>query len=449
MKKTKLENPVTIPIKVGACLTGPTKRMIADFAQVGIECNRARNAVADHWREWHRKHPRYKCKQRTDRDGNPKVNQKGEPVMENPGMPQQLDRALYKPVATSAVPTIAAQIVSACAAQVKDFLLGKTPWNHPAKKQHARRYQAILDHQMRLPEYTSVAIPIPSQISAIGHEGRVTPGKSPGLTKMLADTSKSSAVFGFAMHSQKSGRKNRWRNAWVVFRIHVAGLPRGHRRMIRQLATGDLPLGESKLINDDGQWFLRLVLDARTTPTMLDDASSLTLIPSPADAARPFQITTDGIARWFGFTDWLEERVHHYESRRQRVRRQTRDKPLGHGQGRLYAKIRPWSRRIEDIKDSWVKQRARDLAKLCIRHGCGTLVYREPSLPLRDLLWFSKHGVQFDWTQWLTALRQVCLKNGIKLVEQQVGVKEWKAQFGIKSKREQAFTTDRVRAVTV
>jgi hypothetical protein len=159
-----------LEMKLGFCLTAPTKRAIADLHEIANKCNLVRNGLVRYWERWREDHPEWKPEQRRDRKGDAKVARKmkvekpwkvkqvkdliatkdavesesGEvtykgktiakfevdPVLENPAFSQDLENEMYHrgcEIASNVGCSIIAQLRS----EVIDRLKTRLPYNHP------------------------------------------------------------------------------------------------------------------------------------------------------------------------------------------------------------------------------------------------------------------------------------------------------------------------------
>ena len=84
-----------IEMKLGFCLTAPTKRAAADLHDLAHQCNVVRNGVTRAWERWHEDNPDYQPKQRRDRKGEGKTTRKL--AVEKPFKVGQVKELLLKP----------------------------------------------------------------------------------------------------------------------------------------------------------------------------------------------------------------------------------------------------------------------------------------------------------------------------------------------------------------
>lgn len=406
--------PICLKIKLGACLNMPTKTFYRLLGEARRDCDRARNAAFRCWQRWREDHPEWKPEQRRTRDGSPKVNPEGEPVMEKSAWPQGLEKLAYR-AACDTASNVAAKIVSACRIEVFDSLASKVPYNHIGNSDFV--WQAILSYERSAPCYRDGTIPLPSQDMVLGYEGEFAgankaghaPGKGIGLE--VSAKSVSAAVLRFPLLSNASGFETKG----PIVALNVGELKAGHRRWLRLVARGQAGLCDSELVCRDGQWLAHLMIRPPLAETGPDKNRCAILTPLPPGSSRPFELKIpadepgtfvtmrigDGVpyAKLYERLDIRDRSIRH-KSRQQRGG--------GHGRGRFYNVIKPVARSKTNEQDRFTKQLMADILKTCLQNNCGSLLYREPTMPLRNELWFAGRGAPFDWSTFASRLEQKC-----------------------------------------
>ena len=124
-----------IQIKLGSCLSMPTRKMNKYLDEIANECNVARNAMARFWLRWREDNPDWKPEQRRDRSGALKFtkpsknNAKPEPVLEDDALSQEIGNAIYHR-GTEAAPRVSATVVSHLRKDVMTVLLADMPYDY-------------------------------------------------------------------------------------------------------------------------------------------------------------------------------------------------------------------------------------------------------------------------------------------------------------------------------
>ncbi len=402
-----------LSLKLGKCVNMPSKRADKLLHHIGAECNRVRNKMVRVFVRWHEDHPAYEPQVYTTKSG--------KQVTESATFPLALvsskcDTGFYRQgQATSNMP--AAKIISAIQAEVVDYLNGNMPYNHGGLSRW--RWQGILNCEINAPSYRSLAIPVQKQDTCLVYDGTVY---GQGIS---AERAASACMIRLALLSKASGYAQRG----LIYNLEVGRMSGGNRRLLKRIVSGDLPFCDSRLVCKNGEWFVRLCynvpevdhgLDADRVATLRigGKLSDMPLCVHLPDEDRPRRIG-DGkplVAEYERLTIRRKSLQYRYRSGR----------GSGHGQERVYRAIRPLSRRMADVKDSFDKYAVACVIHTLVRDGTGTLVYREPTMPLRDHAWFAQHGIPMDWTRFVEKLKFACAKHRIALSVERMGVKEHK-----------------------
>jgi len=105
----------------------------------------------------------------------------------------------------------------------------------------------------------------------------------------------------------------------------------------------------------------------------------------------------------------------------------------GHGRQRWARAIKPMSRAVVDMQSRFLKLLSSDVVKLAIREGCGTIHYREPTLPVRTKEWFATQDMPLDWTKLESKIASKAKQKGLRYEKTRIGMKEWKPDDESKS----------------
>lgn len=475
-----------LEMKLGFCLTGPTKRAIADLHEIAEQCNKARNGILRHWERWHEDHPDWKPEQRRDRKGGAKVARKMEvekpwrvkqvkdllstneavekedgsvfykdkkiaqfndaPILEHPGFSQDLENELYHRGCEIA-PAVGCSIIAALRSEVADRLKTRMPYNHPGVAEY--RWEAILKFECARDCYRAISIPAPNSITVVGYEGLLSRDISKGVTERLKKLAKSNAIVRFQLFSRESGRKN----LDHVFWIEVRQLPNGKKAILRRITSGEWKLCDSKLVYKRDGWYYQMTYKQPQKSLHLNKNNVGTLVMNPATAANPLSIKfqrQDGrnIIWQLGDANVLLAEYKRLELRREamKVRYKTASSGRkGHGRQRAYRSQKPITRKLNDLQEVFTNYVVASIIKFCTRHNCGTVIYKEPSLFLREFSWFAKNGkINYNWTSLANKLKHKTWVNGIEFEITKMGCKEHKEMFGIPDKKTVAETGDKV-----
>lgn len=385
-----------LKLKVGACLTGPTRRLLEDLHATAADCRRVRNRAGRWWQRWREDHPEHE----------------GPLLLTKDAAKERYDAMLLE------APNLATTILSSLCREVDKRLTARVPRDHLGEARY--RWQAVLTGEVNLDTYHAEVVPLHDRIVRICYHGLMTgPTKGP-VGSVLFRLGSSSCVLAFNLFSRKAGR----RITNPVVRLGVRQMTPGQRRLVERIASGQWQHLASKLVfraghrRGEGDWYLHLVYRQPRQDMQLDPVRVAVLQPVGPEAPRPFTISTDGQKPWtLGFPGLLREyeRLH---LRRQSLRNRYREAwsaRRGHGRERIEAGIRPFSRAVHDLANRALKLIVADVLRYARRNDCGTLIYREPAVSWRGGSWFAGHDVPFDWTQFLARLEQKCSLHGIAL----------------------------------
>lgn len=372
----------TIKIKFGKCLTGRNKTFHRDLREAARQANKCRIAAFMGWEDRARK-------------ALPKDKKE---VL-------ALAKETYKD-ARSGGRNLAAGPASVCAQEVIDWLTSNVPYNHEGDARW--RWQAVLDYEINRPTWRSLEIPV----------------RAGDVRKRFVWTD-DRCTLAFPLFSTDSGRANRS----PTVRLEVGKFSRGTRRLLREIADGKRKLRDSSIQERDGKWYFVMAYDVPTVVHAWDDSVTLTLLPSPPDATRPFVcILPDGRKWWLGDGLPLEREYQRVVARRKAIQYRYRNgQGAGHGRERFYQATRPDSRAWTDMQRLFSWNLIADLVRLCERHGAGSLLYREPTMPVRQHCWFSQRGMPFDWSGLNGKLTHASKKHGFGLAVSRIGMKEYRA----------------------
>jgi hypothetical protein len=400
-----------LALKIGAPIEMPTKRLLSLLEQSRLACCQAKNAAITHWLLWRRAH--HAWKPGDEYEAPPlKINRKSKPAdpsksppKDPPFAPRQfLSRELYR-VAVAAAPKLAANLASSCVQEVVARLKANTPYDHEGAARWV--WQAVLASEVSLPTWRGGTIPAPRANMVLTYDDH-------------------QCTLRFALLSKASG----YTTLSPTVRLDAGDLSAGNRRLLRKLADGTIRLADSTICERKGKWFVNLVYSLPATGSGLSVDRVLTLLPSLPDDRWPFCLTwQDGEdqRRWLiGNGKPLVAEYRRVQARRRALRFRYRDGAgSGHGKGRFFRALRPISRAVQDMQSRFEKQTASDIVKMALREECGAVVYREPTMPVREKCWFASQDMPFNWTSFLGRLKFRAEKAGLQFSVTRIGMGEW------------------------
>jgi len=221
----------------------------------------------------------------------------------------------------------------------------------------------------------------------------------------------------------------------LKFRLSLRRLPPGRKRLLMDLSSGRRKLQDSMLLRRSKGWYWHVPVTFDRQP-LSDQCASLLPVVSADQNRRPFDLILPAAERPWGIGDgrYLLAQVTRLIGLRKMIgyRYRSRD-GSGHGRQKIDASVR--RRRLQQRNVvSEVRRRAiADVVRQCVRNGCGVLIYREPSLPLRKKCWFDQVGVDWDWTRFFSDLKNSSARKGIEVRKKQL---KWKDAMGVEEKKE-------------
>lgn len=300
---------------------------------------------------------------------------------------------------------LTATIHSMLANQVNSFLNGKLDWRRGKADdgKRPRRKDAILKYEDRPPFFTAIEIPVRAV------DARFSFGDIPAMECRLTSDGK------------------------TVLKISTGSLSAGHKRQLHALADGARKLADSKLLLKDDEWYWYLPMAFETTAIVSDRQCVLwpTLIAEEGERQldRPFRLVIPDRQKPWGIGDghYLLAQTHRFTTIKKQIGWRYRQRNgAGHGRKKVDAKQRQVSQALANVVDEVRRRMIVDIVRQCEIAGCGTLLYREPSLPLRERTWFAKHGLEWNWTRLLGDLENACKRRGIVLIKEQWKLKDAK-----------------------
>lgn len=327
------------------------------------------------------------------------------------------DKALYH-TARDVVPELNTKIISACLKHVRTSLKTKIAWN--AESRAGYRWKAVLAYDQRSPWWRNGIIPVQCQDARISYQGMVN---RPCRLVSTRESASHHALFMLPILSNASGAKTQQ----LICLLRVGDLTKGHREIIRKIcdpAESAWRMTDSLLVQKNGDWILRL--NYSLPDVALDSDRILTIKPNAVKAGDVLRMCyPDGGSRDFGDGNFYVTEFHRLGDHRKLLNRKQRICPPGHGRQRIYDDRAPLTRRQRHITDEVLKTLVADIHRAAVKHNCGTVLYREPSLGLRKFDWFAKRRVTFPWDDLRSRLKAKLELSGMVLDCKRVKKAEW------------------------
>lgn len=98
----------------------------------------------------------------------------------------------------------------------------------------------------------------------------------------------------------------------------------------------------------------------------------------------------------------------------------------GHGRNRYFAKQRPITRGWENFTDRIEKLVISDVVKACRDSGAVGVVYREPTIPLRNYEWYGRASMPWAWSEFELKLKAKLTWERLGYAKERIGCAEYR-----------------------
>jgi len=359
--------------------------------QLGEMCRVGRCAAVENWLLRQRGLPETAeqstrlCRRKTDREDQPKSE----------------STKLYHAI-RAVVPTLGTTQASMIARAVWSNLGAKVDWRRQLDAGKVlRRRDDILSYFARPPFFSGDEIPLHNAHTSLSY----------GDTVKLLVNRPSSDI------------------AELRLNISLRGLPTGKKRLLLELSTGRRKLRDSTLVRRSKGWYWHVPVRFEVAILSEECASLVPVISSDVDV-RPFKLILPDIDRpWcIGDGRYLLAQVTRLIGIRKAIGWRYRHRVgSGHGRRKIDVAVRKRRQQQRNIVDEVRRRAIADVVRQCVRHHCGVLHYREPSLPLRKKCWFEAVGIDWDWTRFGADLKNSAARKGVEVRKKQL---QWKEAMG-------------------
>lgn len=365
----------------------------ATLRPIGLACRMARNAGTEDWLLRQRGLPE------SDRQAKSLIARKDKAV----DAPKSESTKIYHAM-RAAVPALGSLYVAVLSQSVSSYLGARVDWRRSDKEdgKPRRRREAILEYEDRPPFFTTLEIPLPNTRARVVFGDRLT------------------IVVAQPMEGVPTLR----------LEVSLRDLPPGKQRLMREVATGQRDLPDSKLVEKDGKWFWHVPLTFETEVRSENVAELWPTLNSAKDGKqsdRPFRLELPGRTRpWFvGDGRYLVAQTARLIAIRKQVGwRYQQRMGAGHGRQKIDAAVRRRRTQERNMRTEVLRRAIADVVRQCVRENCGRLIYHEPSLPLREKCWFAAMGLEWNWTKFAADLKNAAARQGIEVEKKQWKIKE-------------------------
>lgn len=403
----------TTDIRLGACLSGPTKSMMADLDNLSRQCSQCRNACCEWIVNWLRGHPGEKPE----------------------GKKKLLPNEVYNQMRAWLVekfPRIPSLMVNGCIDDVNRVLCANTP--KTGRRRFLERYQweAVVNHSVQIPDFSNtLSIPINPKTVHFCYAGKMAGAHNGSVGGPVFRAGKSAAVMSFLAFSKKSGREN----TNLIFRIETRQKSPGDRKALQAVAAGDLVMAGSKIIyrEEKRAWFINLCYMRKPTPLTsiregkdsgipLTKENTAIIEVMPKGSASPFKIIASRGGRWYlsDGAELLKREWHRLIELREKLRADYGDTGTGrkgHGRKRFEMVLKKKTHQMNCHKTNYCRVVINEVLRFLRRFDCGTVVYNEPSQKAKDNSWFSENDIPFPWaifsSQLANKFKEYCIASNL------------------------------------
>ena len=361
---------------------------------VGLACRRARNAGLENWL----------LRQR----GMPETRKQSERLIasKNGDKPKSESTKIYHSM-TEAVPELGTTQITMLAQAVSSHLSAKVDWRRGADDngKRPRRRDAILAYDDRPPFFTALEVPVHNAHCRIDFGDRLTISLNRPLREVKT----------------------------LTVEVSLRKLPPRIQAIIRELSDGRRKLADSKLVEKDGQWFWHVPITFETLVRSDLTAELWPTLGSEKDGKqtdRPFRLDLPNRDRpwWIGDGRYLVAQTERLIGLRKMIGwRYKQRMGAGHGRKKIDAAVRRRRTQERNIRTEVLRRAIADVIRQCVQANAGTLIWHEPSLPLREKCWFAANGIDWDWTKFGADLKNAAARQGIEVL-----TKQWKVKDAIR-----------------
>lgn len=308
---------------------------------------------------------------------------------------------------TEELPELGSDVASSLSKSVAEYLSGKVDWRRGFTEEGRRRKRsdAIASYEDRPPFFTDVSIPVANKYTTVQY----------------GDTC---SVFVRNV-TRKNGEQ-----LGLSFEVSLKGVPTGMKRHLVKFASGS-KMSDSKLIwnRTKKQWYWHIKVDVEQQ-NALDKDKSLILSPALGDNAneRMFFLSIPGMRDWgIGDGRYLLAQTNRLVGLRKEIGWRYKQKMgAGHGRKKIDAAISKRNHQLANIRGEVRRRAISDIINQCKRHCAGTLIYKEPTGPVKTKTWLASVELEFDYTRFANDLKNACSKAGIEFKKKKLKMEEVK-----------------------
>lgn len=360
--------------------------------QVAVLCRRARNAALEDWLLRQRGKP---PSEKQSRPPTPRRKKQADGSYEMTAASEMTESTKIYHAVTAAEPSLDTQVASMMAQSIWTHLSAKVDWRRGKDDETGRkkrRRDAILEYEDRPPFFSGWEIPIRSANTNLKY------GPWSGASVLLL----------------RGDRRD--------IRIITDKLPPAIRSLLLDILEGKAKLLDSRLVKKNESWYWFLPVQVLNPASVVPDRV-MTLMPvfpqreEPREIDRPFVLEApDGGRRHVGDGRYYLAQMERLWAILKMIGWRYRQRcGTGHGRAKYDRYVSLRRRQMRDVTDEVRRRMIVRIVDYMEQHACGTLLYREPSLPLRNRCWFAQRGLDWDWTRFESDLENALARKGMVL----------------------------------
>ena len=289
--------------------------------------------------------------------------------------------------------------------EIDTILKARTPRDHNGKAKY--KHTAIMDYEISIPSFRSLTVPVKNRTIRIAENGMMLLGNKNRLLQDFSTTfpqdQKRRVVIGFPLHSGGA--------PFAAFTLILHD--QFEQNIIDGIRDGKCKIGDSKLCKntDKGFWELHLSYsrDFHRSVDAEHADNAAYLIPLNQDSVCPLALVVpcdDGKYEriLIGNNRSIRAAVQEVKDLDKKARttgfyyRRMRAGG-GHGRSKMIEKTNHYHYRARCLRKNLMRHLITTICKIAASKNCGTMVYLEPTKPSRQITWFSKQDVTFEWAR--------------------------------------------------
>jgi hypothetical protein len=290
--------------------------------------------------------------------------------------------------------------------EITTILKSRMPRDHYGEAKY--KHIAIIDHEISIPSFRSLTIPVKNRTIRIAENGI-----------MLHGSGKNQPLLQASLEVEK----DQIRRVVVCFPLYANRAPfasftlilhdQFEQDIIDGIRDGKCKIGDSKLVKntDHNFWELHLSYsrDFHRSVAIEHADNPAYLIPLNNESGCPFALAipcADGSFERVLIGNDRSTRAIIKDVKKLDEKAKTTGYYYrkiraggGHGRMKVIEKTNRYRCQARCLRKHMMRSLITKICKIAINKNCGTLVYLEPTKPSRLITWFSKQEISFEWSR--------------------------------------------------